>query len=240
MRNFRPLPDVRKLFVGGICLALCADFLLPGCAKNEESGSPQNEPAAPDTVVDPGFASALFTNPSQITNPYFPLTPGKTRVFLSVTEDGVEVTVLEVPSTTRVVAGVVCRVMRDRVYLDDVLIEDTEDYRDHIATVDQEGKRIWLYPKQPKGRFYNARTWVSFIFLVIFLTMPFIKVDGEQFLLFNVLERKFVLFGLLFTPQDFHLFVLAMLTFIVFIILFTVVFGRLFCGWVCPQTISWK
>ena len=117
------------------------------------------------------------------------------------------------------------------------LIEDTEDYRDHIATVDQEGKRIWLYPKQPKGRFYNARTWVSFIFLVIFLTMPFIKVDGEQFLLFNVLERKFVLFGLLFTPQDFHLFVLAMLTFLVFIILFTVIYGRLFCGWVCPQTV---
>ncbi|MCC6279983.1 MAG: 4Fe-4S binding protein, partial [Saprospiraceae bacterium] len=117
------------------------------------------------------------------------------------------------------------------------LIEDTEEYRDHIATVDQAGKRIWLYPKQPSGRFYNARTWVSFIFLVFFLSMPFIKIDGEQFLLFNILERKFVLFGLLFTPQDFHLFVLAMLTFLVFIILFTVVFGRLFCGWVCPQTV---
>lgn len=117
------------------------------------------------------------------------------------------------------------------------VIEDTEEYRDHISTVDQQGKRIWLYPKQPSGRFYRWRTWVSFAFLAIFLVMPFIKVDGEQFLLFNVLERKFVLFGLLFTPQDFHLFVLAMLTFIVFIILFTVIYGRLFCGWVCPQTV---
>lgn len=117
------------------------------------------------------------------------------------------------------------------------VIEDTEEYRDHLATVDGEGKRIWLYPKQPSGKFYKWRTWVSVAFLAVFLTMPFIKVDGEQFLLFNVLERKFVLFGLLFTPQDFHLFVLAMLTFIVFIILFTVVFGRLFCGWVCPQTV---
>jgi cytochrome c oxidase accessory protein FixG len=115
--------------------------------------------------------------------------------------------------------------------------EDKEEYRDHIATVDQSGKRIWLYPKKPKGKLYNARGWVSLIFLVIFLSMPWIKVDGEQFLLFNILERKFVLFGLLFTPQDFHLFVLAMLTFIVFIILFTVIFGRLFCGWVCPQTV---
>ena len=115
--------------------------------------------------------------------------------------------------------------------------EDTEEYRDTIATVDKSGKRIWIYPKKPVGRFYNARTWVSFAFLAIFLTLPFIKIDGEQIFLFNVLERKFVLFGLVFTPQDFHLFVLAMLTFIVFIILFTVVYGRLFCGWVCPQTV---
>lgn len=119
----------------------------------------------------------------------------------------------------------------------DQIYEDTEEYRDHIATVDQEGKRIWIYPKKPSGRYYNARTWVSFIFLAVFLIMPFIKVNGEQFLLFNILERKFVLFGLLFTPQDFHLFGLATLTFVVFIILFTVVYGRLFCGWVCPQTI---
>lgn len=117
------------------------------------------------------------------------------------------------------------------------VLEDSEEYRDHIATVDSSGKRIWLYPKKPSGKFYRWRTWVSVAFLAVFILMPFIKVDGEQFLLFNVLERKFVLFGLLFTPQDFHLFVLAMLTFIVFIILFTVVFGRLFCGWVCPQTI---
>ncbi|MFN0173811.1 MAG: cytochrome c oxidase accessory protein CcoG [Saprospiraceae bacterium] len=117
------------------------------------------------------------------------------------------------------------------------VLEDNEEYRDHLATVDAQGKRIWLYPKKPSGRYYKWRTWVSVAFLAVFILMPFIKVGGEQFLLFNVLERKFVLFGLLFTPQDFHLFVLAMLTFIVFIILFTVVFGRLFCGWVCPQTI---
>ena len=116
-------------------------------------------------------------------------------------------------------------------------IEDTAEYRDHIATVDQDGKRIWIYPKKPSGRFYNARTIVSLVFLAVFLIMPFIKVNGEQFLLFNVIKLKFVLFGILFTPQDFDLFVLAMLTFIVFIILFTVVYGRLFCGWVCPQTI---
>jgi polyferredoxin len=117
------------------------------------------------------------------------------------------------------------------------LIEDNEEFRDHLTTVDSKGKRVWLYPKKPSGRFYNARTWVSLAFLIVFLALPFIKVNGEQILQFNILERKFVLFGLLFTPQDFHLFVLAMITFIVFIILFTVIYGRLFCGWVCPQTV---
>ena len=116
-------------------------------------------------------------------------------------------------------------------------IKDTETYRDSIATVDEKGKRVWIYPKKPKGRFYNARTYVSWVLLLFLFGMPFVKYNGEPLLLFNVLERKFILFGILFTPQDFHLFALAMITFVVFIILFTVVFGRLFCGWVCPQTI---
>ena len=117
------------------------------------------------------------------------------------------------------------------------IIHDTEDFRDHLATVDSEGKRIWIYPKKPKGRYYNARIWVSLAFLTVFLVLPFIKVNGEQILLFNVLEAKFVIFGLLFSPHDFYLFFLVMITFLVFIILFTVVWGRLFCGWVCPQTV---
>ncbi len=116
-------------------------------------------------------------------------------------------------------------------------IYDTEEYRDRIATVDEKGKRIWIYPKKPKGRFTNMRTWLSWVLLAFLFGMPFVKYNGEPFLLFNVVERKFILFGILFTPQDFHLFGLAMLTLIVFIVLFTVVFGRLFCGWVCPQTI---
>jgi polyferredoxin len=115
--------------------------------------------------------------------------------------------------------------------------QDTELYRDTLSTVSKDGKRIWLFPKQPKGRFYDARTVVSVAFVLVFLILPFIKFGGEPILLFNVLERRFILFGLLFSPHDFPLFLLAMLTFIVFIILFTVVFGRLFCGWVCPQTV---
>lgn len=112
-----------------------------------------------------------------------------------------------------------------------------EKYRDKIATVDEFGKRVWLYPKKPNGWWYDKRKVLSYVLLAFLFGMPFIKVGGRQFLQFNIIERSFTLFGLHFAPQDFYLFVLAMLIFILFIVLFTVVFGRLFCGWICPQTI---
>ena len=117
------------------------------------------------------------------------------------------------------------------------LIETKDSFRDQLSTVNKEGKRNWIYPKKPSGRFYNARTIVSFILLVILVGMPFIKVNGHQFMLFDFLNRNFILFGIPFGPHDFHLFVIAMIAIIVFIILFTAVFGRVFCGWACPQTI---
>ena len=112
-----------------------------------------------------------------------------------------------------------------------------EQFRDTIATVTQEGKRAWIYPKKPQGVFYTYRKWVSYGLLVFLFASPFIKVNGNQFLLFNVLERKFHIFGFPFWPQDFHLVVISMIIGVMFVALFTVAYGRLFCGWVCPQTI---
>ncbi|MEM6963299.1 MAG: cytochrome c oxidase accessory protein CcoG [Bacteroidota bacterium] len=114
---------------------------------------------------------------------------------------------------------------------------DTEAFRDSIATVDKQGKRIWLYPKMPKGKLTNMRTYVSWVLLAILFGIPWIKVNGDPIMLFDVINHRFIVLGMYFGPQDLYLFVLAMLTFIIFVALFTVVFGRLFCGWVCPQTI---
>ena len=110
-------------------------------------------------------------------------------------------------------------------------------FRDSIGTITEDGKRQWIYPKKPSGRFYKYRTQISWVLLLCLFSFPFIKINGNQFLLFNVLERKFNIFGLPFWPQDFHLVVMAMIIGVVFVVLFTVVFGRIFCGWVCPQTI---
>src|SRR6187200_2869308 len=112
-----------------------------------------------------------------------------------------------------------------------------QSFRDSVATISKQGKRNYIFPKKPKGKFYNLRTLTSIVYLVVFFTLPFIKVDEEPLFMFNVLERKFIFFGQVFWPQDFFIFAIGLLTFIVFIIFFTVVFGRVFCGWVCPQTI---
>lgn len=103
---------------------------------------------------------------------------------------------------------------------------------------DQPGKgRNFLYPKKPSGRLYNYRKWVSYVLLLCLFSFPFLQFKGEQLVLLNFITRKFVFFGLIFTPQDFYLFAFAMLIFILFVICFTVVLGRLWCGWACPQTI---
>ena len=112
-----------------------------------------------------------------------------------------------------------------------------QSFRDKIGTLDGDGKRKFVFPKQPKGKFFRYRKYVSYFLLLVLLANPFIKVNGNQFMMFNVLERRFNIFGFPFWPQDFYLFVLMMIAGIVFILLFTVVFGRIFCGWICPQTI---
>lgn len=112
-----------------------------------------------------------------------------------------------------------------------------ESFRDRLSTVDAKGKRKWVFAQKPKGRFYNIRTWVSIGFFILFFTLPFIYVNGHPLFLFNIPEAKFILFGKIFWPQDFFIFGITMITFIVFVVLFTAAFGRLFCGWVCPQTI---
>lgn len=112
-----------------------------------------------------------------------------------------------------------------------------QSFRDSVATINQKGKRNFLFPKQPKGKLYRWRTIVSLLCLAVFFTLPLIKIQGEPLFLFNVVERKFILFGQIFWPQDFFIFAIGFLTFMVFIVLFTVVFGRVWCGWACPQTV---
>ncbi len=121
--------------------------------------------------------------------------------------------------------------------MDDKVNDEEEEFRDRISTVNEDGSRKWVYPKKPSGKYYTKRKIVSYILLILLFGAPHLKINGEQSLLFNVLERKFVILGKVFWPQDLYLFAITLIIAVVFVILFTIIYGRLFCGWVCPQTI---
>lgn len=114
---------------------------------------------------------------------------------------------------------------------------ENESFRDSIGTIDKDGKRVWMFPKKPVGKYYDKRKLVSYILLVVLVASPFIKINGNQLFLFNLIDRKFNIFSLPFWPQDFYLMVISMVIGVLFVALFTVAFGRIFCGWICPQTI---
>jgi cytochrome c oxidase accessory protein FixG len=114
---------------------------------------------------------------------------------------------------------------------------DWNDFRDHLSTSDQEGHRVWLYPRQPHGRFYRYRTWLSYLLIGLMFAGPFIRIQGNPLLMINVVERKFSVLGVIFWPQDNLVFALGLLLFLTGIAVFTAAFGRLWCGWTCPQTV---
>lgn len=116
-------------------------------------------------------------------------------------------------------------------------MENPEEFRNSISTVDEKGKRVWVFPKKPSGRYYNKRKIISYLLLCLLFSAPLISIDDNPLILIDILDRKFVFFGQVFWPQDLFVFALAMIVFVVFISLFTVIFGRLFCGWICPQTV---
>jgi len=96
-----------------------------------------------------------------------------------------------------------------------------DEFRNSIATVDEKGKRVWIYPKKPAGRYHNWRAFVAVVLLILFFAGPFIRVGGQPLLLLDFFERRFVIMGQAFWPQDFFLLALSLITQFVFIILFT-------------------
>lgn len=112
-----------------------------------------------------------------------------------------------------------------------------QDFRDHIATADRSGRRTWVYPRRVRGRFFRWRTWFSWLLLLIMFAGPFVTINGNPLLLLNIVERRFVVLGQIFWPQDMIIFAIALLICAVSIVVFTTAFGRLWCGWACPQTV---
>ncbi|MCC5918201.1 MAG: cytochrome c oxidase accessory protein CcoG [Cryomorphaceae bacterium] len=112
-----------------------------------------------------------------------------------------------------------------------------ESFRDSVGFIGKDGQRNYIYPKKPKGDFTKYRTYLSWGLLVFLFAGPFIRIGGQPMLLLDVIGRKFVILGQVFWPQDFYLLVILLISLVIFVVVFTAAFGRIFCGWVCPQTI---
>lgn len=121
--------------------------------------------------------------------------------------------------------------------IDISVVEDHERFRAELASVAPDGKRKWIYARKPRGKYYRLRTILSWVLLAFLLLSPFVKVGGHQFLLFNFLKWEFVLFGIPFWPNDFYLVAMLFLLGVITIVVFTSTLGRIWCGWLCPQTV---
>ncbi|PIF45010.1 cytochrome c oxidase accessory protein FixG [Chryseobacterium sp. 52] len=114
---------------------------------------------------------------------------------------------------------------------------ENDTFRNSVGTMDETGNRKWVFPRKPKGKYTNYRNYASWLMLGLFFGLPFVKINGNPFLLINLIDRKFFILGQPFYLQDFFILALGAVTSVIFVMLFTVVFGRIFCGWLCPQTL---
>ena len=109
--------------------------------------------------------------------------------------------------------------------------------KEHLTTLDDDGHRVWLYPDWVDGVWRRRRGLVNGLLIALYLFLPWMTVGGRQAVLLDLPHRKLFLFGAVLWPQDSILLWLTILSGILGVFLFTALFGRIWCGWACPQTV---
>lgn len=106
-----------------------------------------------------------------------------------------------------------------------------------LSTVDAQGRRLWVYPADVAGKYRSRRNWMSGALLVFFIALPWFRVDGHQALLLDVWNGRFSIFGIRFWSHDAPMLLFVLGGAAVLLALVTVIWGRVWCGWACPQTV---
>lgn len=106
-----------------------------------------------------------------------------------------------------------------------------------LTTLEKDGSRRWLFPKLSRGYYWRVRQLVGFLLIAVFVIIPHLKSNGKPLFLLDITQRKFILFGTTFLPTDTLMMALLMVSLFLGIFLLTAIFGRVWCGWACPQTV---
>ncbi|MFI5312174.1 MAG: cytochrome c oxidase accessory protein CcoG [Gemmatimonadales bacterium] len=106
-----------------------------------------------------------------------------------------------------------------------------------LATMNADGSRRWIRPKPSYGRFWSTRRAVAYGLMVVFIAIPNLRLRGKPLMLLDLPRREFTLFGTTFLPTDTLLLMLLGISILIAIFLLTALFGRVWCGWACPQTV---
>jgi len=106
-----------------------------------------------------------------------------------------------------------------------------------LPTMNEDGSRRWVRPKPSAGRWMRARRIAAYALMVLFFAIPYLTIAGRPVLLLDLPRREFTLFGTMFQQTETLLFMLLFVSAVLAVFFFTALFGRVWCGWACPQTV---
>lgn len=106
-----------------------------------------------------------------------------------------------------------------------------------LPTLNEDGSRNWIRPKPSPGPWWRRRRVAAYALMALFIAIPHLRIGGKPAILLDVPRREFTILGTTFLPTDTLLLMLLLASIVIAIFLFSALFGRVWCGWACPQTV---